>query len=1183
MSARTKSLPALLALLFVVSAFLVAAATPPLKDADQLFDQKNYREAAEAYRGIVEARAEGWRGAAERVVMCNLRLQLYDEAVQAAEDFVKRTAGTPYEARAERLTAHLYMLLPHWGVRSGGVFHRAGGRQGMYLQTYQHDKKHAVAHMERARDLYAKYDGNRAALAALPPEERDNWHTERVEAIFDLANLVARFSIYEDQQQFWYRWWQERDDFLAETAGEDDFEEALPYWEMRRKRPIGLRVAPDGKPIFPRAPDRYAPDLGDDEKILWLLAEARELDDTPNKVHTATSYYRQAMLARKRFGMDRLNAYGGIYYVDGRQPLQEELQEFNPWELADDEALILAGGQIRVVELPEQFDVMGLLRKVAAEYSDSGVADQARYGLGLYYQSRQQYKSALREYEALREIFADSPWAGNAGTQISRIKEPQVQLSQAGVQIPGQPAELQFSYRNLDRVWFVARPIDLASLLKDLHALEGEEQDYWRRHSLLSSWHSYLVMDNKRPLETKFVARYLGPEEIRWAEAVPNDGTHRYAQAATQTPLKDRGAYLVHAYTSPAPGADKGKKALEAIGLGASRAVVVLTDLAFVQKRTDRGNLYYVADAVTGAPVPRADINILEQWSTYDQKTRKSTWHRKLTDLRTDAEGMALMGEAAASNVNLHLIVSAPGGRLAWSGMTYFYRYGPSRLREGLFAYTITDRPVYRPEQTVRFKVWLRQTREGVMENAPNRMISITVYDPRSDKAYETTKRTDDYGGLDGEFKLAGEPPLGVYRIQVHGENYAGGQNFRVEEYKKPEFEVTVEPDKSHARLGEKLTAVIKADYYFGAPVTDATVSYKVFREEYTHSYYPPGRWDWLYGAGYGLSWYSYDWFPWWGSLRCCWSPPPWWWGYHPYSRARELVQQGDARIGEDGTLKVEIDTAPALKNHPDRDHRYVIQADVRDASRRVISGEGDVKVTRQAFYAMIQSDRGYVRPGEETVVTVRCLTPDNQPVQAEGLVTVSRVVFGGPDNAHIEEEELDRWRAETDGSGTLSFRLRHERSDLLKIKFAAPDEWGGMVEGYGLVWIAGRDFDGRFYRFNDLELLTDKRTYQPGEVCHLMVNTRRPDSYVLFAGEVDNGALLDWRLLHLDKGHAIVDIPVKEGDKPNFFVEATTISDVRVHQQAKRICVPPEDKVVTSRSRRTSPSTAPARTPRCA
>ncbi len=172
-------------------------------------------------------------------------------------------------------------------------------------------------------------------------------------------------------------------------------------------------------------------------------------------------------------------------------------------------------------------------------------------------------------------------------------------------------------------------------------------------------------------------------------------------------------------------------------------------------------------------------------------------------------------------------------------------------------------------------------------------------------------------------------------------------------------------------------------------------------------------------------------------------------------------------------------------------------------------------------------------------------------------------MVFGGPDNARIEERELKRWRASTDERGRVEFRLRHERSGQLRIKFEAPDRWGGVVQGFGLIWVCGRDFDGRLYRFNNLELITDKRTYRPGETAHVMINTRHANAYVIFSDEVDNNHLLTWRLLHLPRRHTVVDIPIRGEHRPNFFIEATTVAGTRVHQQARRICVPPAEGIV--------------------
>jgi len=278
---------------FCFLAALTAQTTPPptMQGADRLFELKHYKEAAEAYEALVEAKAPNWHHAAERAITCKLRLNLFDDAIKAAEDYVRRTAGTPQEARAERLTGHLYMLLPHWGTRSGGKFYRAEYKQGIQLVTYRYDRRHAVAHMERARDLYARYDAAPATLAGLPKKEREGWHNERIECIFDLANLVSRFSIYDDQPQFWYAWWGERDEFLAKTAGEEDFDEGRSWWQMTRKRPIGLRLEADGNPIFPSKPADYSADLGDDEKILYLLDEARRLDRTPEHKYTGLSYY----------------------------------------------------------------------------------------------------------------------------------------------------------------------------------------------------------------------------------------------------------------------------------------------------------------------------------------------------------------------------------------------------------------------------------------------------------------------------------------------------------------------------------------------------------------------------------------------------------------------------------------------------------------------------------------------------------------------------------------------------------------------------------------------------------------------------------------------------------------------------------------------------------------------------
>src|SRR5690606_4702355 len=99
----------------------------------------------------------------------------------------------------------------------------------------------------------------------------------------------------------------------------------------------------------------------------------------------------------------------------------------------------------------------------------------------------------------------------------------------------------------------------------------------------------------------------------------------------------------------------------------------------------------------------------------------------------------------------------------------------------------------------------------------------VEIRNPKGDKVYEKSLKTDEYGGVAADFELPSDATLGQYYVQVVG---VGGANFRVEEYKKPEFEVTVEAPEKPAKLGDTITATVKARYYFGAPVTEARVKY---------------------------------------------------------------------------------------------------------------------------------------------------------------------------------------------------------------------------------------------------------------------------------------------------------------------------------------------------------------------
>ena len=110
---------------------------------------------------------------------------------------------------------------------------------------------------------------------------------------------------------------------------------------------------------------------------------------------------------------------------------------------------------------------------------------------------------------------------------------------------------------------------------------------------------------------------------------------------------------------------------------------------------------------------------------------------------------------------------------------------------------------------------------------------------------------------------------------------------------------------------------------------------------------------------------------------------------------------------------------------------------------------------------------------------------------------------------------------------------------------------------------VRGDGFNGREFRFNDLELITDKREYAPGETVRLMVNTSRNNGTVALFVRPANGIYLKPKIVRLDGKSSVHDIAVVKKDMPNFFIEALTVSGGKVFTQTREIIVPPEKRVL--------------------
>ena len=108
--------------------------------------------------------------------------------------------------------------------------------------------------------------------------------------------------------------------------------------------------------------------------------------------------------------------------------------------------------------------------------------------------------------------------------------------------------------------------------------------------------------------------------------------------------------------------------------------------------------------------------------------------------------------------------------------------------------------------------------------------ITVEVTDPTQKVIYQQKLEVSQFGSFNGKLTLSPLAALGTYAITAHVGDKSVYGNFEVEEYKKPEFEVSVTTDKARYLQGESIQATISARYYFGSPVANGRVKYSVYR-----------------------------------------------------------------------------------------------------------------------------------------------------------------------------------------------------------------------------------------------------------------------------------------------------------------------------------------------------------------
>ncbi|MDO5113054.1 MAG: alpha-2-macroglobulin family protein [Planctomycetia bacterium] len=981
---------------------------------------------------------------------------------------------------------------------------------------------------------------------------------------------------------------------LSDTTQLPDWDTENPYG--RPYHPQGAPVDESGKVVFFEVPQSWETATCDGERWRWALEQAvvcnrgKHLENFDlEKAFRQEVDFQIATFLHRQWGVQTLAAWGFRWNEENteegegskRQTALSTLET-----LSDSETVARLATGIQRFEIPEAWNYIAILQKLSQMPGHRQRI--ALWALGSIFQNRRQWTRSAECWKTLMEMEESdktpsnflknsvdfwSPFGSQAEKCYRQVTgnwgrfEPQSQQTLANPQV-------RFRYRNARKVRFQARQVDLQQLYAQMREnlqnaaknspfLAKDSQRYFQEDIQFADNLAWRLVQEKGE-------KWLSEEKITWdCEWTPAEG-HRDCVVSVKLPVEQPGAYLVEASVE-----DGNRSAM----------LVWVTDTVLVRKTLDEAILYYVADAVTGKEIPDAKITALgfrQEWINQGGNRRQPRIRVECRETtgQTDERGIWIATQEELNEEYRWFLTVQRPGKETFSAFLGFYQnniHYPRWEREQYDrerSFPMTDRPVYRPGQTVSFQFWTARAKYDV--SAPpsttddgTRPIllpgevsrKIEVWDPRGEKIFEKTYLSDEWGAISGEIPLSAKATLGQYRILLDAERDRGQVTFRVEEYKKPEFEVTVEAPTEPVLLGEKIRATIHAKYYFGAPVTQGTVKYKVTRTAYSQRWYAPGRWDWLYGRGYGWCGCDYTWFPGWGVWGTL-APVPQWLRGERYEQP-EVVLEQEVALTEAmaGKVEVEFETFAAKSLHPDQDHQYTIQAEVVDASRRRIDGRGQVLVARKPFQVHSWLDRGYGQVGEPMTAYFAARTLDGKPVTGKGEVCVYEISYdaeGVPQEKLLQKSEMT-----TTPDGEVAYPLKATHAGQFRVAFVLTDERKHTQEGGIVFTICGDGFDGKDLRFNDLELVTDKSEYRPGETLRLLVNTDRADATVVLFVRCTNGVCSAPQILRMNGKSQVVEIPLRAEDQPNIFIEAMTVANAQVYTQVREIYLPPEENIL--------------------
>ncbi len=687
-----------------------------------------------------------------------------------------------------------------------------------------------------------------------------------------------------------------------------------------------------------------------------------------------------------------------------------------------------------------------------------------------------------------------------------------------------QKRSVEVTHKNLVALYFRAYPFDLEKRIetaRDYNLLPNheEQRELMKVHRPAAEWQASLP-------------------------ATPDYESHR---TFVTPPIRKPGCYLIVA-SAKADFSDSQGNRIVTTHLIASDIVIV-----YNRENTALLDVRILAGA-TGKPVQTARVSLYR----YDWQTR----HTRVEERFTDAAGQArFVAPRDRERYGYFLLAKKDSSVAIDSDQIRFYEYRePTEVRASLI---YTDRSVYRPLQKIQWKLLLYRgsRREGRFQTQPAQPVTVSLLDGNGQAVDSRTVTTNAFGTASGEFNIPGGRVLGSWRIRS---SPSGEARIRVEEYKRPTFEVTLKDSDSPLRLNRPATLTGEAKYYFGLPVASGDVKWRVTMEpEY-----------------------------------------PWWWDWHgwrgPQRVSGRIVASGSSGLASDGSFKI-IFTPGADERlsagSSEITYRFRVAADLTDEGGETRSASRSFRLGFVSVEARIDTGVGFLMENEPGTAAISRSDLNGQPRSGKGswrLVILNQpektlLPADQPIPVRLRESDQDRYRtagdrmrprwnpgysfqsvmrgwpdggeiargdANHDEQGLASVNLPKLAPGAYRLRYETTDDFGVLCRSHKEFIVGGP----RTPLALPAVLLAQKTPVKAGETARFLVHSGLAGQ-ALFLEIWRDGRLSERRRLEAGRDAAIIQIPIAEGDRGGIGVRLSALSDYQLMNFDVPIYVPWDNK----------------------